>query len=372
MNRREFLTASMAAALAAKADAAPAAAPGEWRNRMSGMAYRRLGRTGFMISEMVMGGNTISPVNFEHVLLAMDQGLNYLDTAPAYGRQQSELGYAKVIASRKRDSFFLNTKVSDWDINRNKLYGDIYQSLPETEQKKLTALATEELERRRALEPDYFGAYFGGQRDELEKAALANVMAKKYGGRIDRDRNYRQLVVDSLEGSLKRLQTDHVDLLMCPHGACTPHELLHHHEIFEAFEQLKKQGKVRYLGVSAHNDPAGVLEAAVQAKVYSVAMVAYSIVNRRYVDGALERARKADLGVIAMKVARPVYPGRADGRPAPAERVKLIEEAVPGPMKVPQKAYLWALRNRNLAGVISELVNAEMVNDNLPLAAAKA
>src|SRR5579862_4353881 len=76
------------------------------------------------------GGNTIAPDNYEHVLEALDMGLNYLDTAPAYGRGNSEAGYAKVIAARPRDRFFLNSKVSLWDINRGKIYKDIFDSLP--------------------------------------------------------------------------------------------------------------------------------------------------------------------------------------------------------------------------------------------------
>jgi len=374
-SRREFLEAASAAALSAaisrKANAAPRARAGEWRNRRDGVAYRQLGRTGFMVSEIVMGGNTISPANYEHVLLALDLGLNYLDTAPAYGRGQSELGYARVIAARKRDMFFLNTKISVWDVNRGKLYQDIFASLSEPEQKKLRHRATEELERRRALDRDYIGPYFKGQEAELHAAALADVMAKRYGRRIDRERNYKQIIFQSFEESLKRLGTDHVDLLMCPHGACTPSELLDHPEIFEAFETLKKQGRVRHLGVSAHNDPAGILEAAVQAKVYSAAMVAYNIVNRGYTERAVERARKAGLGVIAMKVARPVFNGRKDGPPDDPARAALVHDAVPGPLKTPQKAYLWALRNPNLSACVSELITAEMVKDNLPLAAEK-
>jgi predicted aldo/keto reductase-like oxidoreductase len=170
---------------------------------------------------------------------------------------------------------------------------------------------------------------------------------------------------------LKILGTDHVDLMMCPHGASTPSEILRHPEILEAFEELKQQGKVRYLGVSAHNDPASIIEAALETKVYSAAMVAYSIVNHRFMERALEKAHKADFGVIAMKVARPLHNGRGDGTQDDPARVKLIQDAVPGPMKVPQKAYLWALRNPNLSGVISELVNGALVKDNLPLAAAK-
>src|SRR5262245_47098286 len=109
-NRREFLSYSagvaLSLALQSKADAAPQDSQGVWRNRQSSIAYRRLGRTGYMISEMVMGGNTIAPDNHEHVLLALDMGLNYLDTAPAYGKGKSEEGYARVLKGRKRDSFF--------------------------------------------------------------------------------------------------------------------------------------------------------------------------------------------------------------------------------------------------------------------------
>ncbi len=368
LRRREFLF-TLSAALAAKADAAPETAPGEWRNRQPGMSYRRLGRTGFMISEIVMGGNTIAPDNHEHVLMAIDMGLNYLDTAPAYGKGASESGYGRVIAARKRDTFFLNTKVSPWDINRNKLYADIFASLSGSEQKKLRSAAREEIERRQADASDYFGDYFPGQRPELDEAALSNVMAAKYGDRIDRDTHYRRLILNSIDESLKRLGTDHLDLMMCPHGANTAYELLHHPEIFEAFETLKKAGKVRHLGVSAHTDPAGILEAAARAKVYSMAMVAYNVVNHRYVDRALEQARRAGLGVIAMKAARPVFNGRS--KPDDPARVKLIEDAVPGPLKRPQKAYVWALRNPNLAGVNSEMINAAMVRDNLPLAGRK-
>ncbi|MBM3726004.1 MAG: aldo/keto reductase [Acidobacteria bacterium] len=373
LGRREFLTlagaAALEAAIARKADAAPASLKGEWRNRQPGMAYRKLGRTNFIISEMVMGGNTITPTNYEHVLLALDHGMNYLDTAPAYGRTQSELGYAQVIKARKRDSFFLNSKVSVWDLNRNKLYQDIYASLDETEQKRLRNLALDEIARRQADAPDYFCNYFNGQRQELDQAALANVMEKQYGPRIDRGKNYRQLILDSVDESLTRLGTDHLDLLMCPHGVNTPHELLSHPEMFEAFETLRKQGKVRHFGVSAHTDPGGILEAAVKAKVYSAAMVAYNIVNHGYIDKALAAAHKAGLGVISMKAARPVFAG--PNRPVDPKRVAVIEAAVPGPLKVPQKAYLWNLRNPNLAATISELVNAELVRDNLPLAAEK-
>lgn len=357
-------------ALAQKAAPPPPAAGAEYRNRQSGIAYRRLGRTGFQVSEIAVGGNTIREDNYEHVLLALDMGANYLDTAPAYGNGASERGYARVLRSRKRDSFFLNSKVSLWDLNRNKLYQDIFNSLPETDQKRLRAEAMENLERRGVLERDYFGDYFRGQRGEMEAAALSDVMARSYGGRIDREKNYRRIILESVDQSLARLGTDHLDILMCPHGASSPSELLDHPEIFEAFEALRKQGKVRHLGVSAHNDPAGILEAAAASGVYSVAMVAYSIINARFVDKAIRKAEAAGVGVIAMKAARPVFSGRPNSADDPA-RVRRIEEAAPGALKRPQKAYLWVLRNPRVSAAISEMITAEHVRDNLPLARAR-
>jgi aryl-alcohol dehydrogenase-like predicted oxidoreductase len=373
MRRREFLgigTLAFAAATGSKAAPAADGSPGEWRNKQSGMAYRRLGRTGFMVSEIVMGGNLISPQNYEHVLAALDMGLNYLDTASAYGRGASEEGYRQVIKARPRDSFFFNTKVSLWDGNRTKLYQDIFDSLPESEQKRIRGQVEEELLRRDVLNRDYIGMYNASQPGQVRAAVLANVMSRKYGHKIDRTRHYRQLMIDSAEESLRRLGTDYLDVITCPHGASTPFEVLEHPEIFDAFEKLKKDGKVRHLSVSAHNDPGGVLDAAVDARVYSMAMVAYNIVNHGWVAKALEKAKQHDLGVIAMKAARPVY----DARPrqqVDSTRVQRIQEAVPGPLKVPHKAYLWCLRNPNLGAVISEMSTMSHVKENLPLAGRK-
>ncbi len=375
-NRRDFFrtgtSAALSAALASKADAGSPGASPEWRNRASEMSYRRLGRTNYMISEVICGGNTIAPDNFRHVEEAIERGLNYLDTAPAYGRGQSELGYAEVIKGAKRDRVFLNTKVSVWNSNRNAIFRKIYESLPASEQARIQAAIRDELERRKALDPDHICDYFGGQRKALEDSLLSNAMEPSHGHRLDRPREYRERVLESVESSLKALGTDYLDLLMVPHAANSAYEVTQFEEVFEAFERLKASGKVRHLAFSAHSDPGGVLEGAVKAGHYSAGMVAYNIVNRRYVDAALELAKEADLGVIAMKVARPCHHGRDNGLPNDPKRVAMIEKAVPGDLSVPQKCYVWALRDSRIAAVNSDMKNAAMVADNLPLAALKA
>jgi len=367
INRREFLTASGRTGLGAALLSRAAGASGEWRNRQPGMAYRRLGRTGFMVSAVVMGGNEIRPDNYEHVVAAIDLGLNYLDTAPAYGRGLSEKGFAKVIQARGRDKIFLNTKVSLWDTNRRALFRKIYDSLPEVERKKLQAQAEVQLERRGILDPDYLGMYNpSSQQREARAAVLADLVERKYGPQVDRRKNFYRLIIDSVEESLQRLQTDHLDVITCPHGASTPTEVTGYPEIFEAFEKLKKDGKVRHLSVSAHNDPAGILRAAMETGVYSMAMIAYNIVNHRWVDEMLSKAKKSDFGVIAMKVARPVHDNRP-GRTVDPERVKRIHAAVPGDLDTPRKAYRWALENPSLSAVISNMQNLEQVEANLAL-----
>ena len=372
MDRRRFLVASgLGAAMRPRAGEAAESAPAEWRNKQPGMEYRRLGRTGFMVSAIVMGGNEIRPDNYEHVVAAIDLGLNYLDTAPAYGRGLSEKGFAKVIQARGRDKVFLNTKVSLWDTNRRAVFRRIYASLPAAEQEKLRAQVEEELERRGILEADYLGMYNpASQQKEARAAVLADLVEQKYGRRVDRRKNFYRLVIDSVEESLRRLETDYLDVITCPHGASSPTEVSGYPEIFEAFEKLKKDGKVRRLSVSAHNDPAGVLEAAMGTGVYSMAMIAYNIVNHGWIDRALAKAKEQDFGVIAMKVARPVHDNRP-GRTVDPERVKKIQAAVPGDLDTPRKAYRWALLNPNLSAVISNMQNLEQVEANLALVGVK-
>lgn len=56
-------------------------------------------------------------------------------------------------------------------------------------------------------------------------------------------------ILESVEGSLKRLNTDHIDILLLHR----PDTLMEPEEVAEAFDTLEKQGKVRCFGVSNHN-----------------------------------------------------------------------------------------------------------------------
>lgn len=379
VNRRAFLEASLAAgaALAFPSSlgawmppAPPLAQPGavEWRNRQAGMKYRRLGKTGFMVSEIVFGGDPVAPDNRRHVEVAIERGLNYLDTAPDYGRGKSEEGYAEVLRAVGRDKVFQTTKVGRLGPSRNRAYMAVFEQLGRADQEAVLKELAADIQKRGATLPDYMGNYFGGQLREIEADALSDVLERRYRLKIDPRATYADVMIKSVDESLARLKTDYVDILMCPHGASSYTET-QIPEVHETFEKLKQQGKVRALGVSAHNDPAGVLRGAIKSGVYSMAMIAFNVSNRAYVEPALAEAKNADFGVVAMKLAQGVFdPDRSTNRRP--ERAVVLDRLVPGELNIYQKAYTFGLSNSNLTAAISNMVNEQQVVENLVVATA--
>lgn len=368
--RREFLRAA-GSALAAVPVLPGAAQTQEWRNRQGGMAYRRLGRTGMMISEVVCGGDPVSPQNYRHLNVALEMGLNYLDMAPQYGSGECERAYGRLISEQKcRDRVFLTTKVSGFTQLRERMYQDIYKGLPADKQALYQRRALELRAERGVEQPGYYLTYFPGQPRQFEPAYLRVAMMRDHAHKVEGSRELRRYIEDSLAGSLQRLGAEHFDLLMCPHGATTPEEL-RSPEIFETFEGLRRRGLVRFLGVTAHNDPAGILRAAVETGRYDAVMMAYNVINGGYLADAIREAHAKGVGVIAMKAAHAVATHHKALQPVPNWRVEKIHRIVPGEAKAPVKAYTWVLQNPHVSAVISNLWDEAHVKENLGIAGKK-
>lgn len=376
--RRTFLKTAIGASVAAGAsirgaiaDEPAKVASVEWRNRQPGMAYRPLGRTGMMISEVVSGGDPITLQNYKQLELALEMGLNYLDMAPQYNSGDTERAYGKLLAgSAKRDKVFLTTKISRFGEVRNRLYLEVFDSLSGAKQEAVAARARELRAQRSVDKPGYFIEYFPNQIRQFEPAYLSNAMAEEYSHRVEGSKAFREFIVQSIEGSLERVGADHFDIVMCPHGGCTPEEL-QIPEIRETFDTLKQQGKVRFLGVSSHNDPAGILRTAAALGHYDVVMMAYNVINGGYLEHEIREARAKGVGVIAMKVAHAVATHHKPLQPIPQWRIDKVNRIVPGDIKPPLKAYLWALQNPNISAVISNLWDETFVRENLSLAGKK-
>jgi NDP-hexose 2,3-enoyl reductase len=156
------------------------------------MEYTNLGRTGLKVSRLCLGTMNFGPLTDEstsHTLMdkALELGINFIDTANVYGWKIGE-GITEQIIGR-------------W-------------------------LA------------------LGGRRREKI------VLASKVYGKMGDDPNARRLsayhIRHACEESLRRLQTDHIDLYQMHHiDRETPWE-----EIWQAMEQLVNQGKVLYVGSS--------------------------------------------------------------------------------------------------------------------------
>ena len=383
-SRRDFLTLASAGALGISGLAAGSLQAAdkktttivskivpEWRNRQSDMAYRQLGRTGMMVSEVVNGGDPIRKGNYKHIDMAIERGLNYLDMAPAYGGGECEETYSKIVpGSAKREKVFMTTKISGFSAVRDRMYKEIFDGLPSEKQNAIMKRAKEMRFERGVDKPGYYLTYWPGQDRSMDPAYISNAMAKDYAHKVEGSKAFKEKIVSSVEGSLKRTGAGYFDILMCPHGANSPEEV-QVPEIYTTFDQLKRDGKVRYLGVSTHNDPAGVLRAAADSGQYDVCMCAYNVITGGYLEETIRHATDKGMGIIAMKVAMAVATHHKALQPIPNWRIEKVNRIVPGDMKAPMKAYLWALQNPRLTAVISNLWDKQFIEENLSIVGKK-
>jgi hypothetical protein len=111
----------------------------------------------------------------------------------------------------------------------------------------------------------------------------------------------RDYFLKTAEESLRRLKTDHVDVLLS-HNVWTV-DYLKNPGVLEALQLLKKQGKTRFVGFSTHQGMAECLEAAAGMGLYDVVLTTfnYSLHDYAPLHQALAKAAAAGIGLIAMK-----------------------------------------------------------------------
>ena len=338
----------------------------EWRNKLEGMVYRQLGRTGLMVSELVFGTERITPENTRPIEIAIERGINYYDTAPQYGNGAAETSLGKVLNTPlKREKVFIATKISPFPGLRNRLYREIFDTLPSDKKEAIQKKALEMRKESGIEKSGYFLVYWPGQARQLDGVFLSNAMMEEYGERVEGSPEFKKLIISSVEESLKRVGTDYFDIVHCPHASTSPTEITNP-AINEAYKELKKQGKVRFLGFTAHHNMAALLDTAIDVKYFDVAMLAYNVINNGFLDHVLKRARENGMGLIAMKAAMAVStPYDPKDVPVPEWRIRKLNQMIPGDMKLPVKAYLWAMQNTDLSAVVAGMSTEQMVLDNL-------
>ena len=109
-----------------------------------------------------------------------------------------------------------------------------------------------------------------------------------------------------LEGSLRRLRTDRVDLLQfhALGSDADTDRILAEGGALEAGAEAVKAGKVRYLGITGHRDP-HVFVAALKRHPFDTLLIPLSCIDPHHLsfeEHALPVAKEKKTGVIAMKV----------------------------------------------------------------------
>jgi uncharacterized protein len=130
------------------------------------------------------------------------------------------------------------------------------------------------------------GAAFKGRRNKI-------VLASKT------DASTKSEIFKDMDDSLKALQTDHLDIWHL-HSRDTPDKITD--EAVEACETLKKQGKTRFIGASAH-DIYAVVDKIVKIGKFDVVQTTYSYpIGSHLRNAAIKKLHDAGIGVVAMKV----------------------------------------------------------------------
>jgi len=174
-------------------------------------------------------------------------------------------------------------------------------------------------------------------------------------------------IMKSAEDSLRRLQTDYLDVLLI-HGAENPDHLTDE-RVTAAFQKLKEQGKCRFSGLSCHANHHQVVRKAVECGHYDMVQVGYNVFDIEETQTEVETyddylgasgtrrlirlAKSRDVGVIAMKTLK------VGGRRQDLERYRT------GTTSLFQAMLKWALENRNITSVVTEMLSFREMEEDL-------
>lgn len=166
----------------------------------------------------------------------------------------------------------------------------------------------------------------------------------RFKGKFDSEAYLRKA-----EGSLKRFGLDYVDFFLFPFAG--KKETVQDEGVLKALEQLKKQGKTKFVGIASHSDTEEALKAAADSGIYDVAMIAYNFKaqNKDSLNSAIEYAAKAGMGIVAMKTTAGAFRDKS------------------GPALNSDAALKWVLQNEHISSIVSGMSTIEQIQKNLTM-----
>jgi aryl-alcohol dehydrogenase-like predicted oxidoreductase len=103
------------------------------------------------------------------------------------------------------------------------------------------------------------------------------------------------LLTQSIDRSLQRLRTDHLDLLQL--HSCSK-EVLQQGEVIEVLQRAREQGKARFIGYSGDGQDALY---AVECGAFDTLQTSINIADQEAIDLTVPRARERGMGIIAKR-----------------------------------------------------------------------
>ncbi len=244
------------------------------------MKYSFLGKSDLQVSRIGFGCMSLGTDDTENAKLihnAIDAGINYFDTADLYQQGNNETSLGKAVKGR-RNKVIIATKVGN------------------------------------QLSPD---------------------------GKTWRWNPSKDYIIASVDKSLQRLQTDHIDLYQL-HGGTIDDPI---DETIEAFETLVMAGKIRYYGISSIR-PNVIREYVSRSRINSV-MMQYSLLDRRPEESCLPLLEEHKISVLARgSLAGGLLAGKyADAYLGYSEdavhKVYLAIQSISGPERSMAQTALW-------------------------------
>jgi len=154
------------------------------------------------------------------------------------------------------------------------------------------------------------------------------------------------VIIKFAEESLDRLKLEYIDIYNICNLASKDAVL--YEPFLQAVGELKRSGKIRFVGAATHQNEPLVLRTAADSNVYDVVMTAYNFrkENREDIKRAISYASGKGLGIIAMKTQAGVYWDK--------DRKKMIN------MKAALK---WVLQNENVHTSVPAFSNTDELDE---------
>ena len=158
-------------------------------------------------------------------------------------------------------------------------------------------------------------------------------------------------IMRAVEGSLQRLQTDYLDV--CLIHAVDDLDRLMAPNFHEAFDRLKEQGKVRFLGVSSHTpNLEKVMRHAVDSGRFNVLLVAHNFNNWPGLHAIFHDAKQRGVGVVAMKTLK-------------GAKATVLKDFADQSQAFSQAAFKWVLSNPDVSGLVVSIRDFQQIDEYL-------